>query len=50
MDLLAKITTLWLALDAIILATVWYAASTIQPLFPRWWRAFVCERAPASFD
>ena len=50
MDLLVKITTLWLALDFLILATVWYAASTLQPRFPGWWRAVVCDRAPESFN
>jgi hypothetical protein len=50
MDIFSKIAILWLALDMVILASVWYAVSTIRPLFPRWWRAFVCDRAPKSFN
>ena len=50
MDFLLKITTIWLAADIIILVSVWYAISTIRPLFPRWWRNFVCDKAPEFFN
>ncbi|NIT56062.1 MAG: hypothetical protein GWN00_07425 [Aliifodinibius sp.] len=45
---LYKVFVLWLAADAIIIATIWFATSTIQPLFPGWWKAVVCDTVPTS--
>jgi hypothetical protein len=48
--LLYKVFTVWLAVDVIILATVWFATSTIQPLFPGWWKTVVCDTVPTLLD
>ncbi len=51
MDLLLKIVMNWLLLDVLILATVWYMVSTIQPLVPTWWKVHICDEAPPGcFD
>ena len=50
MDFLLKISILWLALDAMILATLWYAVYTIQPMAPSWWKSVVCDYAPDSLE
>jgi hypothetical protein len=45
-DLILKIVLLWLLSDVVILATVWYLSTTIQPLFPTWWRGVVADEPP----
>ena len=50
MVLILKVVVSWLSLDVLILASVWYATSTVQPLFPGWWKAVVCDHASESFD
>ncbi len=50
MELLVKIATIWLALDLMIVATIWYATNTLQVVFPNWWKAVVCDYAPETFD
>lgn len=47
-DLLVKIIISWFALDALILATIWYGASTLQYQFPNWWKSVVCDYAPTT--
>jgi hypothetical protein len=50
MELFLKVAIIWFVLDVLILASVWYAVSTVQPLFPGWWKAFVCDHASESID
>jgi hypothetical protein len=45
-----KVAVIWLSLDVLILASVWYATSTVQPLFPGWWKAVVCDHTSESID
>jgi len=50
MNLLLRISTLWLALDAVILATLWYAVHVIQPMAPSWWKAVICDYTPDTLE
>lgn len=50
MDILVKAITTWLALDLFIIATLWYATSTLKTAFPNWWKSTVCDYAPESYD
>ena len=50
MELLTKIIVNWLLLDVLIIATIWYTTSTIQPLCPSWWKAHICDDAPFDID
>ncbi len=43
---LGKILLVWLAADAVLLATIWYATTTIQPRWTEWWKAHICDYAP----
>ncbi len=43
LDWLFKLVILWVCLDVVIIATGWYLASTIQPLFPDWWRRNIAD-------
>lgn len=46
---LYKLLAVWLALDAMLLATIWYVTSTIQPLCTDWWKANICDNAPLEY-
>ncbi|MEM7033948.1 MAG: hypothetical protein AAF629_30690 [Chloroflexota bacterium] len=48
--ILFKIATVWLAFDIIILATIWYAFTTIRPRMPQLWRAFICDKVTDAID
>ena len=37
---------IWLALDLIILATIWYGYNTLRIYFPRWWKRSICDELP----
>lgn len=43
MALLLKLGVIWLSIDIIVVATIWYAATAIQPRFPHWWKRFVAD-------
>ncbi len=50
MDLVMKIVITWLLYDVFLIATAWWFESTLRPLFPGWWKANICDLAPADFD
>jgi hypothetical protein len=43
MDWLLRIIVVWLSIDIVIFATVWYAVVTIKPYYPNWWRQMVVD-------
>jgi len=48
LTLLYKLLVLWFAFDVFLVASIWFATSTIQPLFPGWWKNTVCDTVPTS--
>ena len=46
MDWLLKLIVIWLSIDILIVASVWYAVSTIRPLYPNWWRRVIVDDDP----
>ena len=50
MDFLVKLIINWLLLDVLIIATIWWAGSTLRPMFPQWWKAHICDIAPTHCE
>jgi len=46
MDWLLKFTVIWISIDIVIAATIWYGISTIRPRYPNWWRRVVVDDEP----
>jgi hypothetical protein len=46
MDWLLRLVVIWFSLDVVIIATGWYAKSTIKVQFPNWWRRVICDKGP----
>jgi hypothetical protein len=46
MDWFLKFVVIWLSFDIVIIASVWYAVSTIRPLYPNWWRRVIVDDDP----
>jgi hypothetical protein len=46
MDWLLKLVVIWFSLDVVLIATGWYAISTIKIQFPNWWRRVICDKGP----
>ena len=46
MDWLLYVLVIWISLDIIILATCWYACTTIAPRWPELWRQIVVDDEP----
>lgn len=46
MDWLFKFVLLWLSFDIVLVATGWYAVTTIKPLWPKWWERAVVGVEP----
>jgi hypothetical protein len=43
-----KLSIIWLAIDTITLATVWYLLAVVRPHWPAWWRRTVADDAPQN--
>jgi hypothetical protein len=42
-----QLIVVWLSIDVVIIATGWYAITTIKRYFPNWWeRVIACEVEP----
>ena len=37
MDFLLKVVVIWLSVDIVLIATIWYSTVTIKKLWPDWW-------------
>lgn len=46
MNWLLEIITIWISLDIVLVATGWYAATTIKPIFPNWWKRVIADFEP----
>jgi hypothetical protein len=46
MDWLLKLIVIWLSVDVLIMATSWYAVTTIKPHFPNLWRLVIAVNDP----
>jgi hypothetical protein len=43
LEWLLKFLVIWLSIDIIIIATVWYCNSTLKPFCPDWWRRVIVD-------
>ena len=41
-----QLIVIWLSLDILIIATGWYAVTTIKPYFPNWWKRTIADVEP----
>lgn len=46
--MIVKLAAIWLAVDLLIVATVWYLATVIKPRFPHWWKREVIDDEPRT--
>jgi hypothetical protein len=46
MEWLLRLVVLWLSLDIVLVATAWYAITTIKPRWPNWWEQAVVGVEP----
>lgn len=46
MSWLWQLVLIWLSIDILIIATGWYAVSTIKPHFPDWWKRTIADIEP----
>ncbi|NIP25690.1 MAG: hypothetical protein GWO38_18195 [Phycisphaerae bacterium] len=47
---LSKIAVIWIGIDILIVATIWYAVTVIKPYWPTWWRRIVIDERMAFDD
>ena len=43
MDWLLKVTTIWLSIDIVSIATIWFAAVIVPHFWPDWWAQFIID-------
>jgi len=41
-----QLIVIWLSIDILIIATGWYAVTTIKPYFPNWWKRTIADVEP----
>lgn len=46
MSWLLQLIVIWLSLDILIIATGWYAVTTLKPYFPNWWKRTIADVEP----
>lgn len=46
MSWLLQLIIIWLSIDILIIATGWYAVTTIKPYFPNWWKRTIADVEP----
>lgn len=46
MSWLLQLTIIWLSIDILVIATGWYAMTTIKPYFPDWWKRTIADVEP----
>ena len=49
MEWLLKGAILWLSINLVVVATVWYLSVTISQLWPNWWRRVVVDTIEPDF-
>jgi hypothetical protein len=37
---------IWLSIDTVIIATIWYGVATLKPNFPNWWKRVIVDIEP----
>jgi len=47
---LQTIGAIWLAVDGLILLTIWVGMTLIQRRYPVWWTNNICAPMPASLE
>lgn len=40
---LSKLAVVWIGIDILIVATIWYAITVIKPYWPTWWKRHVMD-------
>lgn len=43
MEWLLKVIVIWLSVDVVLIATIWYVVVTVQQLWPDWWARVVAD-------
>jgi hypothetical protein len=43
MDWFLRVVVFWLSIDTLVIASGWYATTTIKPICPKWWRRIVAD-------
>ncbi len=46
MHWLLNFVVIWLSISIFVVATSWYIAKTIAPLYPNWWKRVVVDFEP----
>lgn len=41
---------IWLCIDLVVLATGWYAVTTLKRYFPDWWQRAIAYEVESDFD
>jgi hypothetical protein len=41
-----QLIVIWLSIDILVIATGWYAVTTIKPYFPNWWKRTIADIEP----
>jgi hypothetical protein len=49
MEWLFKGIIIWLSVDAVLIATIWYLSITLSQLWPDWWRRVIVDSIEADF-
>jgi hypothetical protein len=50
MDWLLETLAVWLGLDVLFIATIWYATISLSQLLPNWWQQNIAATIEPSFD
>ena len=48
-ELLYKLGILWICLNVIIIATLWYFVAVIKPHYPDWWQRVIVDQDPYTY-
>lgn len=49
MDWLLKGVIVWVSIDVLLIASIWYLSQTIMQLWPDWWREVVVDTLEPDF-
>jgi hypothetical protein len=41
-----QLIVIWLSIDILVIATGWYAVTTIKTYFPNWWKRTIADIEP----
>ena len=50
LEWLLNFSIMWISVDIVIFATVWYLATTIKPRYPNWWKRIIADNDPNFYQ